>query len=211
MAQDSATLTVAVVDPSFATVPEASLVLTDLRRGSVNRAQTDDSGYATFDFLEPSEYSLTVVKAGFAAYRIDRLVIQVRDRQTLRLELKINSATQTEIEVSERAEAFSSDVAEGTPLDQQYIQNLPLNGRNAESLILLAPGITSPGGAAGDFNANGLRSNTNYYTLDGVSLNRAVSGGGGGGFAGPGGGAPRTGGAGGGGSTDMILGTEDRL
>jgi hypothetical protein len=146
-------------------------------------------------FLEPSEYSLTVVKTGFAEYRIDRLVLQVRDRQTLRLQLKINVATQTEIEVNARAEAFSSDVAEGTPLDQQYIQNLPLNGRNAESLILLAPGITSPGGAAGDFNANGLRSNTNYYTLDGVSLNRPVSGGGGGGFGGPGGGGPPPGGS----------------
>ena len=62
MAQDSATLTVAVVDPSFATVPEAGVALTDLRRASVTRAQTDESGYATFNFLEPSEYSLTATR-----------------------------------------------------------------------------------------------------------------------------------------------------
>jgi Carboxypeptidase regulatory-like domain/TonB dependent receptor len=206
-AQDWATLNVTVVDPSGATVPGASAVLTDLQRGSVNRAQTDESGYAIFDFLQPSNYSLSVTKSGFAEQRVDRLVLQDRDRQTLRMELKVNPTAATEIEVSDRADAFSSDVAAGTPLDQQFIQNLPVNGRDAQSLILLAPGITSPSGNANDFNANGLRSNTNYFTLDGVSMNQTVGGGGGaGGGAGFGGlgGGPALGGVGGGASTNLI-------
>ena len=115
----------------------------------------------------------------------------------------LSSATQTEIQVTDRAQALSSDVAQGVSLDQQFIQNLPLNGRNAESLILLAPGITATGGPAGDFNANGLRSNTNYYTLDGVSMNQQLGGGGPGGIGGPGAGpAPAAGASGA--STSMI-------
>jgi hypothetical protein len=69
--------------------------------------------------------------------------------------------------------ALSSDAAQGVTLDQQYIQNLPANGRNAESLILMTPGVTTAAGGkgGGGFNANGLRSNTNYFTLDGVLEN----------------------------------------
>jgi hypothetical protein len=203
-AQDSATLTFTVVDPTFAVVPGARLVLTDLRRGTVAQAETNEVGYAILDFLAPSEYSLTASKAGFAEYRIERLMLQVRDRQSLIVKLMLSSATQTEIQVTDRAQTLSSDVAQGVSLDQQFIQNLPLNGRNAESLILLAPGITATGGTAGDFNANGLRSNTNYYTLDGVSMNQQLGGGGPGGIGGPGAGPPSAAGESSGASTSMI-------
>ena len=50
---------VTVVDPTFAVVPGARLVLTDLRRGTVAQAETNEVGYASLDFLTPSEYSLT--------------------------------------------------------------------------------------------------------------------------------------------------------
>ena len=139
--------------------------------------------------------------------RIDPLILNVRDRQILRVELKVSAAAGTSVEVSAHAEALSSDAAQGVTLDQQYIQNLPANGRNAESLILMTPGITTAAGGkgGGGFNANGLRSNTNYFTLDGVSMNQSMGGGGGpgGGRGGPmGGGSP--GGGAPGGSTEMI-------
>ena len=91
------------------------------------------------------------------------------------------------------AEAPSSDVGQAVSLDQTFLQNLPANGRNAESLILMSPGITTAAGGRSDggFNANGLRSNTNYFTLDGVSLNQPTSTDTGfGGFRGGGGGGP---------------------
>jgi hypothetical protein len=206
-AQDSATLTVTVVDQSAAMVPGAALTLRDTLHGTVKEATTPEDGHATFGSLQPSEYSLVVLKSGFNEYHIDRLILNVRDRQTLRVELKVSPAAGTSVEVNDRAEAMSSDAGQGISLDQQYIQNLPANGRNAESLILMTPGITSAAGgkADGGFNANGLRSNTNYFTLDGVSLNQSIGGGGG-----PGGGRGGFGGGGalpgavGGSATEMI-------
>ena len=204
-AQDSATLTVTVVDPSSAVVPGAKLTMTNANRGTVTQAQTRDDGHITIDSLPPGDYSLDVVKAGFAPYRIAKLSLQVRARETLRLELSVAAAAGSRVEVSEKVETLSSDAAQGISMDQQYLQNLPANGRNVESLILMAPGVTSAAGGKGDggFNANGLRSNTNYFTLDGVSMNRPVGGGMGGGF-GPGGGGPPTAMPGAGSSTEMI-------
>ncbi len=203
LAQDTATLTVTAVDPSSAVVPGAKVTLTDLGRGAVRQAETKDTGFVIFDFLQPGTYSLEAVKAGFDTYRVDRLTLQVRDRQTFRVEFRVTAAAGTKVEVMAAAEAPSSDVGQAVSLDQTFLQNLPANGRNAESLILMSPGITTAAGGRSDggFNANGLRSNTNYFTLDGVSLNQPTSTDTGfGGFRGGGGGGPGAGA----GSTEMI-------
>jgi hypothetical protein len=213
LAQDWATLSVTVVDPSAAVVPGAGLTLLDLLRGSVRSGQTHDAGYFVFDSLPPGDYELSVTKAGFDTIRIGRITLGVRDRQTLRLDLHLSPASGASIQVTDTVEAPSDDVAQGAALDQEFLQNLPTNGRRVEALIAMAPGVT-PGRGDG-FNVNGLRSNTNYYTLDGVSLNSPVGGGGGPGGGGPGGGGPGRGpggpggggGAmpmGGGGSSEMI-------
>ncbi len=172
-AQDSATLTVTVFDQSAALVPGATLVLNDLRRGIVTQAETNANGFAVFDFLQPGDYSLDASKAGFDKYHLDQLTLNVRDRQIFRIDLRVNAAAGTSVQVTAKAESVSSEVAQGVSVDNRYVENLPVNGRDAQSLILLAPGITSAAGGKGDggFNANGLRSNTNYYTLDGVSTN----------------------------------------
>jgi hypothetical protein len=198
-AQDSATLNVTVLDPSAALVPGAKVTLTDLYRGTLNQAETNDSGIAAFNLLQPGEYTFQVTKSGFDTYRVDRLVVRVRDRQILRVTLRLPSAAATSVEVTANAQPVSSDAAQGASLDQSFVQDLPVNGRNAESLILMTPGITSAAGGAGTdggFNDNGLRTTTNYFTLDGVSMNMPVSPGGGRGARFGGGPAAATPGAG---------------
>lgn len=202
LAQDTATLTVTVVDPSSAVVPGAKVTITDLGRGAIRQVETKDAGFVIFDFLQPGTYSLEATKAGFDTYRVDSLTLGVRDRQTFRVEFRVTAAAGTKVLVTAAAEAPSSDVGQAVSLDQRFLQYLPVNGWNAESLILMSPGITTAAGGRSDggFNANGLRSNTNYFTLDGVSLNQPTSTDVGfGGFRGGGGGAGT-----GAGSTEMI-------
>jgi hypothetical protein len=155
-AQDSATLTVTVFDPSAAIVPGAKVALTDLHRGTVTQVETGDSGFAVFDFLQPGDYSLVVEKPGFETHQVNLLTLQVRDRQTFRVELKVAVAG-TSVQVTAKAQTLSSGAAEGVSLEQNYVQDLPDNGRNAESLIFMAPGIVPATDGSGGFDANGLR------------------------------------------------------
>jgi hypothetical protein len=55
---------------------------------------------------------------------------------------------------------------------QDFIDNMPLNGRSLDDLIALAPGA-SPAGDYGVFSINGQRSDGNNFTVDGVSANMA--------------------------------------
>lgn len=206
--QDAATLSVTVNDPTGATIPGAAVVLTEASRGSSVQGKTSDIGLVVFGHLTPGTYQLEADKLGFNKLRLEQVVVAVRDRQSIRLVMQVSPAAQTTINVTAGVESISSDPTAGISVAKDYMQNLPVNGRNAQGLILMTPGITS--GGRGGFNSNGLRENTNYYTMDGVSANSGVGGGGGpgGGRGGGMGGGPGGPGGGGGGGGAMGGGGE---
>ena len=175
-AQDAASLTVTIVDAKSAMLPDAEITLTDTRHGTVTHAKTEKPGYVIFDPLNPSDYTLEVVKAGFKSFRMEQLEINIRDRRILRLEMQ--PAAASEDKVLGRNQAPSNDAGLGMLFDRQYIEHLPANGHNAESLILLAPGITTSAGnkGGGGFGSSGVRPNANHVTLDGVEMNLPIGG-----------------------------------
>ena len=71
----------------------------------------------------------------------------------------------------------TEDASVGQVVNEQSVNNLPLNGRNFTFLAQLAAGVNTPqadtrGNAAnGAFSANGLRPAQNNYLLDGIDNN----------------------------------------
>ncbi|MBY0505432.1 MAG: carboxypeptidase-like regulatory domain-containing protein [Bryobacteraceae bacterium] len=205
-AQETATLSGQVVDPKGAAVPGTTITVKDLRRSSLKSVTANGTGLFQFDSLDPGDYSLAAEKAEFAAFRINLITLQARDRKSVRVALQLASTTTT-VTVEAQQEGVSSDASGGAVLEQDFLKHLPLNGRNVSGLLQMAPGVVSgsgPGG--GGINVNGLRSNTNYYMLDGVSVaaGTPIGGGGVGGPGGPGGGGPPAGAGAGGGGADAI-------
>ena len=167
-AQQSAAIFGQVLDPSKAMVVGASVRVTDLERGAKRNISSNGTGSYVFDPLEPGEYSLLIQSKGFADLRIERIAVKARNRFSLRNELVLAATNET------------------VTVESSALENLPLNGRTVQALLTMAPGVTPGVGPGGEIHSNGLRSNTNYYMLDGVSL----SGGGGmGGMGGMGGGS----------------------
>jgi hypothetical protein len=74
----------------------------------------------------------------------------------------------------------TDSAAVSTVVNEQFVHNMPLNGRSFQSLIALTPGVvfTSPNLGEGQFSVNGQRSNANYFMVDGVSANFGVTVGG---------------------------------
>ena len=64
-------------------------------------------------------------------------------------------------------------------IDRSFVENIPLNGRSFQTLILLTPGAVVTVTAfddQGQFSVNGQRADANYFTVDGVSANFGVTG-----------------------------------
>ena len=58
----------------------------------------------------------------------------------------------------------------GGTVQSEIIENLPLNGRNFESLLQLRPGVTvMPGGAEFGQSTNGMRALDNVFLVNGIN------------------------------------------
>ncbi len=179
MAQDSAVLGGTVIDPKSAPVAAAKVTLFDKAHNKIREASTTKGGDYGFEPIPAGTYSLEVAKDGFSPVKVERVVVQARGRQILNFKLSAGDA-KTPVTIEE-AEAIAGDVTVGVSLSHNYVSNLPIDGRNLDALARVAP--SSVAGAGAGFNANGIRSNTNYYSLDGISLN-VLAGPGEGGVAG---------------------------
>jgi hypothetical protein len=175
--QDSSSLSGSIIDPSGAAVPGAKLTLFDSGKRVTRYALTNDAGLYSFDALVAGDYTLLVAKEGFRDQRVELIRLTARDTRNLRLQLEVVAASGTSITVTEQLEGVSTDISTGSAMGQKYVKDLPVNGRDVNSLVRLAPGVVSGVGPDGGINANGLRSNTNYYTVDGVSANTGIGGG----------------------------------
>ncbi len=195
----SASLSITISDASGASVPDASIVLQNNDTNQQQDIRSSRSGTATFSFLKPGHYSVTISKHNFSDIAIDKIVLNVGDARTLALVLKVGSATETVTVDGSGPTINMTDAAVGTVIDRKFVENIPLNGRSFQDLISMTPGVltqtpqnskTATVNDAGDFSVNGQRTESNYYLVDGVTGNIAGGDGHGGGGASTGGNLP---------------------
>ncbi len=169
----TATLRGTVVDANGASVPGASVTITDTAKGFERKVTTDDEGSFTLPLLQPSNYILIVARDGFASSQVENVILNVGDQKAIRVELKV-SPLKDEVVVTPDAPLVDTSPAVSTTIGRDLAGRLPLNGRSFQSLILLTPGVTvatSGTNDAGQFSVNGQRGSTNVFLVDGVSAN----------------------------------------
>ena len=128
-----------VLDPQKQGVP-AQIHLVQRHTGLEREALADPAGRFTITHVAPGEIELSLQAPGFAARRLEGLIIEVGGVLDLEITLQISNV-QEEVTVSGAAgtvDTVGSDV--GTVISAREIASLPLNGRNFLELALLAPG-----------------------------------------------------------------------
>ncbi|MDQ3668510.1 MAG: TonB-dependent receptor [Acidobacteriota bacterium] len=174
----TATLSGAVVDEKGAVLPDASVTVLNDSTGLQREATSSSEGYFTVSLLPPGHYIVKVKRQGFTPAEIKDLVLQVGDQRSIRIPLNPAGPAES-VNVVDETSPIQTSPAVSTLINRQFIENLPMNGRSFQSLIILTPGVVlTPTffGQQGQFSVNGQRSNANYFTLDGVSANIQVSG-----------------------------------
>lgn len=180
----TATLGGIITDPSGAVVPGVAVTILKLSSGAERQTATGDTGAFTVTLLPPGRYLLRAVRQGFAPLEVPDIVLNVGDQVVLHLRLDLEKIGES-LTVTATAPRVSTSAAVSTVVDQQFIENIPLNGRSFQSLIALTPGVvlvpSFGANQAGQFSVNGQRASGTAFTIDGVSANFAAAPGGTGG------------------------------
>jgi len=169
----TATLSGTVTDEQGAVVSGASVKLTDNARAFERAATTSGDGAFIFTQVAPGNYTVKVSQSGFAETQLPNVILNVNDQSSLRVQLKVATASAT-VTVTDVTALIEASPAVSTVVDRQFVENQPLNGRSFQTLVELAPGVVltpSSNPVAGQFSVNGQRTGSNYFTVDGVSAN----------------------------------------
>jgi Carboxypeptidase regulatory-like domain len=185
----TATLNGAVTDPTGATVPEASVTVTNVDTGVSRTTVTNQAGEYSMPAIEPGKYSITISKGGFGTSQQNGLVLQVAQIATLNVVLKVGTASET-IAVSASAAGLDTTSASlGTVIPEKVVTDLPLNGRQFSQLLQLAPGTvpidnSQNAGKAPNFGSgaaspgvDGQTNRSNIFFLDGIIASNPFFGG----------------------------------
>ena len=171
----TASMVGSVKDASGALVPGAKVTLTNTTNGFTYSATTDPTGEYVIRNLEPSVYRLSVQAQGFKTYQQGGITLVVQQNARQDVTLEVGSTVQT-VEVTGTAPLLQSqDATLGQVVNERYILDLPLVGRDASQLIELAPGmVPAPGSTAANDNgmnviSNGMRYDQMDVVLDGMS------------------------------------------
>lgn len=168
-----------VLDSSGASVPGAHVDLISSGTEAVRHASTSGDGRFVFDLVPPGSYELNVSANGFATFHQSGIQLDVNVPADIKVQLTVRGAVQ-HVNVVENAPMI--DTESGTlrqVVNERYIHEMPLEGRNAAALVFMAPGtVTGKGTDRAPYastsntiavSVNGTYGNQVAYKLDGAT------------------------------------------
>ena len=185
-AQENATITGSVLDPTGAVIPNVAITLTNVATGQVRETTSNSSGIYTFSNVGVGNFNLDATAPGFEKF--SRTGIVVNTAQTLKedVNLTVGSAAQT-VTVQANALQVQTETSEvSTLINGQQVAQLATNGRNVTALAALGLGVSNNLPPFSGVNAltsangisfNGTRTTHNIYMLDGGEQNDRGCGG----------------------------------
>ncbi|MBV8843161.1 MAG: TonB-dependent receptor, partial [Bryobacterales bacterium] len=174
----TATITGTITDTTGASIPAAAISAKNDRTGITRSTQSDSQGRYNIPDLAIGEYEVQASKMGFQTIVKKNIVLEVGAAPVADFQLAVGQTSETvnvEANVSQ-VETETSTVS--SLVGESQMRELPLNGRNFEQLILLAPGaISYPAGGssalvgrAPTFSISGARPEGHAILLDGENL-----------------------------------------
>ncbi len=174
----NATLSGGVTDPAGTFIVGAEIDIANDTTGVVYTTKTNSSGIYYLSILPPGHYHVQVSKIGFKTLIKPDVVLNVQSALSLNFSLPIGATSESITVDAPSSLLNTTNASVSTVVDRKFVENMPLNGRSFQDLISMTPGVVTQSpqssstlGGNGDFSVNGQRTESNYYTVDGVSAN----------------------------------------
>ncbi len=165
----SSSLTGTVTDQQGKRIPHAKVRAAQAATGLQRETETTSQGSYVLVDLPAGTFSIQISKDGFSTFRAERVDQVVGQTRTLNAVLDVAGAVQQTTITEPLVQLDRVNATVGAAVEQEQVNELPLNGRDWATLTSLAPGAIDNGG--GDqrtirFAGHGL--DDNNLTLDGV-------------------------------------------
>jgi Carboxypeptidase regulatory-like domain/TonB dependent receptor len=178
---ETATISGTATDPSGGAVAGAKVEATNVGTNVVSSTVSDPAGRYTLASLPVGTYNIQASSAGFKTVVHSNVVLAVGGSVVVDFALPVGQITQTvnvESDVS-RVETTTSEVS--TLISPEQMRDLPLNGRNFEQLLTLAPGVSTIGAAVNavtgrlygmqdNYSVSGSRPTGQMFLLDNTDI-----------------------------------------
>jgi hypothetical protein len=162
-----------VKDANGALLPATSVTVTSAATGFTRTVKANASGEYIVPELEPATYSVKFAVDGFQTYEETAVIVKVGSLSTVSPSLKVGSVVNT-VEVTDQTpDLHLDDNAVSTVIDQNAIDNLPINGRRWSDFARLTPGVVSNLQGFGLLSFRGISYLLNNNTIDGADDNQA--------------------------------------
>jgi Carboxypeptidase regulatory-like domain len=176
-----------VSDASGAVVTNATVTITDSGTNISNTAHTDNKGEYFFTGLRPSTYAVKAELKGFRTTERTDVVLAVDQEASLNFTLTPAGVNESVVVTSTAPLLDTDNATLGTDITHEYINEIPLMGRDYFGLTFLAAGVTEVAGSGTsdnypsgtNFTSNGQRNATAEIRLDGALISAPEQGEGG--------------------------------
>jgi hypothetical protein len=174
----TAAVTGMVTDQSGAAIAGASIVLENLQTHVELTAKTNSVGFYRVAGLLPGFYRATVTMRGFKSVVHDGIELHGQDEIALNYGLQVGSVSESVTVTGGEPLLQSESATVSTVIEQQQIENTPLNGRNVMNLAALTPGVVPQGATSGNplNNQAAIGNYTNPAGWDNYQIGGAVTG-----------------------------------
>jgi hypothetical protein len=138
-----------VTDPQGAFIPGAQVLVKNVDTGIELNLTTNSAGFYLATELVPGKYLVRMKYTGFATLEISGVTVTAGTTTVTDGEMKVGDAAQS---VQVTAEAPLVDQAPSnftTSIETRYIQDLPIQGRDIQTLVQLIPGVIQSSGPSG--------------------------------------------------------------
>jgi outer membrane receptor protein involved in Fe transport len=138
-----------VTDSGGGVVPGATVTLVNVATNVQAVRHTNESGYFVFVSVRPGTYTLTIELPGLKTARLEPFAVGVNETVARNAKLEVGSVSET-VTVTAASPLLQTASAElGHVIDQRVISELPMQGRNFTTLLLLSPGVNPVSTAQG--------------------------------------------------------------
>jgi Carboxypeptidase regulatory-like domain/TonB dependent receptor len=166
-------ITGVVSDTNGALLPAATVTVKSVDTSATRSVKTNAAGEYRVPELEPGTYTAVFTSDGFETYQESAITVTVGSLSNVSPKLKVGSVSD-KVEVTDQTSMMhTEDSSISSTIDQNAIDNLPINGRRWSNFALLTPGVVSNSDGFGLLSFRGISFLLNNSTVDGADDNQA--------------------------------------